>query len=79
MKFTMFDQQMWGNLSFEKIGYDKNNRVFIIYLLNGQQLEFSGMDERTVFQFIIAQDKEIFIQNFLLPNYKYIQREAEVS
>ncbi|WP_226036982.1 hypothetical protein [Aquibacillus saliphilus] len=79
MNVTTFDCNLWDLTLFEKVGYDKNNNVFVIYYFDGVQIEFSEIEELTVYQFIISTSKEEFIKTVLLPNYPYIQHVGHIS
>lgn len=79
MKVAKFDRHLWSLFSFENVSYDKNNNMFIIYLIDGNQIEFAEVEEEIVFQFVISSDKEQFIKSVLLPNYPYIQVKSKQS
>ncbi|WP_186576487.1 hypothetical protein [Aquibacillus kalidii] len=79
MKTTKFDCNLWGLTSFDQVSYDKHNHLFVIYLFDGSQLQFSEVDESIVFKFILSEQKEAFLSNTLLKNYPYIQLKNWVS
>lgn len=79
MRVTTFNRQLWGISSFESIGYDKEKKLCVVYFLDGSSLEFSEVEEVVVFQFIIAKEKEDFIQKVFLPNYPFIHRDYNYS
>ncbi|MFD1018847.1 KTSC domain-containing protein [Thalassobacillus hwangdonensis] len=71
MNFATFDSVLWGNESFEQIGYDKTGKQLHIYFVNGLIGQFEEVEEMTVFHFLITTEKEAFIKKVLMPNYSY--------
>ncbi|MDL4841461.1 hypothetical protein [Aquibacillus rhizosphaerae] len=79
MKITTFNRNLWDLKTFNKVSYDKNNKVFVIYFYNGSEIKFFNINDEEVFQFVITIDKESFLKTNLLTNYPYIEDNSRVS
>ncbi|KGX83161.1 hypothetical protein N783_05930 [Pontibacillus marinus BH030004 = DSM 16465] len=78
---TQFDQRKWNLKTFDKIGYDHDEKRLYIFYLNGSIVEFSNIEEGMVFQFIVSINKESFVKDTF---YRYflnrvIYKEASLS
>ncbi|MBM7569578.1 hypothetical protein [Aquibacillus albus] len=78
LKIATFNRELWNLSSFEKVSYDKYNKVFIVHLFDGSQAEFFDVEEKLVFQFVISEQKEAFLNTVLYKNYPYIQHKTRV-
>ncbi|UFT97860.1 hypothetical protein KO561_11625 [Radiobacillus kanasensis] len=78
LKVTKFDRTLWGQTSFEDIGFDKAKKQFVIFYLDGKKIEFFDVEEQAVLAFIVAQDKDSFIINNLLPYHAYQVKDGKI-
>ncbi|WP_163581265.1 KTSC domain-containing protein [Gracilibacillus saliphilus] len=67
LRTTTFDRNLWQLTTFESISYDKENQVLFIHFLDDTTLQFCSVTEELVFQFILAKNKENFIEKELKP------------
>lgn len=81
MRITAFDHEKWNLQTFKKIGYDHEENQLYIFYFNGSIVEFSGVEECIIFEFILSLEKEKFIKNVLCTQYfsRVIYQEASLS
>jgi hypothetical protein len=60
MKFTTFNRVLWNLQQFDTIGYDKSTETLLVKFFSGEEKEFTNISEETMFEFIIAPQKERF-------------------
>ncbi|OZM57799.1 hypothetical protein CIB95_05390 [Lottiidibacillus patelloidae] len=60
MKFTTFNRVLWNLKQFDTIGYDKTTKTLIVKFFSGEEKKFTNISEETIFEFIIAPQKEQF-------------------
>lgn len=65
MRTTTFDQNKWNLKTFNKIGYDPDEKRLYIFYFNGSVVEFSSIEEEVVFKFILSLDKECYVEETL--------------
>jgi len=65
MKHTTFVNEQWKNHLFKTIGYDKESKTLAVYLQSGAVQHFFNVDESTVYELIIATDKDTFYKSKL--------------
>ncbi|MBM7554678.1 KTSC domain-containing protein [Thalassobacillus pellis] len=70
MRYTKFDSAVWNNQSFEHVGYDKTAKRLCIIFMNNLTACFEGVEESTIFHFILSTEKESFLNEVLLANYE---------
>ncbi|WP_040513060.1 KTSC domain-containing protein [Gracilibacillus halophilus] len=71
LRTTKFDRQLWQLQSFETISYDKDEQLLLIHFLDETTLRFHPVSEDIVFQLILDQNKDSFIECRLKSNYSY--------
>jgi hypothetical protein len=68
LRSITFNKELWKLSSFESISYDKQKEILWIHTYE-TDIQFHSIDEQLLFNFLIAIDKEGFIENKLKPTY----------
>ncbi|WP_240468654.1 KTSC domain-containing protein [Gracilibacillus sp. YIM 98692] len=71
MKTVTFNRKLWELNSFESISYDKNKKLLFVHFFNDKTIKFHNISENIIFQFLVEQDKDSFIEKILMQHYVY--------